>query len=99
MTIGAGWACLLAVVFLGVAAAPAVADGTLRCGNKLVEPGLTQAAVLAQCGEPTTKSVETQDVRSGPRVVGTTQVSRWTYESYSATRVLVFDGDRLVSIQ
>jgi len=99
MSIGAGRAWLLAVVLFGVSAAPAVADGTLRCGNKLVEPGLTQAAVLAQCGEPTTKSVETQDVRSGPRVVGTTQVSRWTYESYSATRVLVFDGDRLVSIQ
>jgi len=26
-------------------------------------------------------------------------VARWTYESYSATRVLVFDGDKLVSIQ
>jgi hypothetical protein len=92
-------AALLALIFLGASAAPAVADGTLRCGNKLIETGMTQAEVLAQCGEPTSKGVETQDVRSGPQVVGTTQVSRWTYESYSATRVLVFDGDKLVSIQ
>ncbi len=90
---------LPALVLLGASAATAVADGTFRCGNKLIETGMTQDAVLARCGEPTSKDVETQDVRSGPQVVGTTQVSRWTYASYSATRVLVFDGDRLVSIR
>jgi hypothetical protein len=31
--------------------------------------------------------------------VGQTTVHRWTYESYSATRVLVFDREKLASIQ
>jgi len=84
---------------LGAAVTPAVADDTFRCGNTLVELGATQAQVLAQCGNPSSKSDEVQDVRSGPRVVGKTTVSRWTYASYSATRVLVFDGDRLVRIE
>lgn len=89
----------LALVLLGASAPPALADDTFRCGNELIELGATQSEVLAQCGEPTAKAEETQDVRSGPQVVGTATVARWTYESYSATRVLVFDGDRLVSIQ
>ena len=84
---------------LGAAASPAVADDTFRCGGTLIEPGMTQAQVLAQCGDPTSKAEETQDVRSGPQVVGKTTVSRWKYASYSATRVLVFDGDRLVRIE
>lgn len=57
------------------------------------------AEVLGLCGEPTSKTVEIQDVRSGPRVVGQTEVQRWTYESYSAIRVLVFDQDTLKAIE
>ena len=91
--------CAVAVACVGTSVAPAVADGTFRCGNELIEPGMTQGQVLAQCGAPTSKSEETQDVRSGPQVVGKTTVSRWTYASYSATRVLVFDGDKLVRIE
>lgn len=89
----------LTLLALASGAAPAVADDTFRCGSKLIEPGMTRSEVLAQCGEPTLKSVEIEDVRSGPQVVGKTQVSRWTYEAYSATHVLVFDGEKLVSIQ
>ena len=33
------------------------------------------------------------------RVLGTTEIDRWTYESYSATRVLVFLDDKLQSIE
>jgi hypothetical protein len=88
------------VVLASIAAVgTAAADETYRCGGKLIEPGMTQSEVLAQCGDPTSKSVEAQDVRSGNQVVGKTEVHRWTYESYSATRVLVFDQDRLVSIE
>ena len=86
---------LCAVVPLGVA----VADDTLRCGNRLIEPGMAQAEVLALCGEPTSKTVEVQDVRSGNQVVGKTEVQRWTYASYSTTRVLVFDQDTLKAIE
>jgi hypothetical protein len=81
--------------YVGIAAA----DDTFRCGNRLVEPGMTRAEVLELCGEPTSKTTEVQDVRSGTRVVGKTEVQRWTYESYSATRVLVFDQDTLKAIE
>jgi hypothetical protein len=90
------WVFALCVVApMGLAAA----DDTFRCGNRLIEPGMTRAEVLALCGEPTSKSVEVQDVRSGTRVVGKTEVQRWTYASYSTTRVLVFDQDTLKVIE
>ena len=54
---------------------------------------------MALCGEPTSKTVEVQDVRSGARVVGKTEVQRWTCASYSTTRVLVFDQDTLKAIE
>jgi hypothetical protein len=76
-----------------------VADDTFRCGTRLIEPGMNMAEVLALCGEPTSKTVEVQDVRSANRVVGKTEVQRWTYASYSATRVLVFDQDTLKAIE
>jgi hypothetical protein len=85
---------LCAVVPLGVA----VADDTFRCGNRLIEPGMTGPEVLAMCGEPTSKTVEVQDVHSGNQVIGKTEVQRWTYASYSTTRVLVFDQDTLKAI-
>ena len=90
------WAFALCVV---LPAGVAVADDTLRCGNRLIEPGMTGPEVLALCGEPNSKSVEVQDVRSGTRVVGKTEVQRWTYASYSTTRVLVFDQDTLKAIE
>jgi hypothetical protein len=86
---------LCVIVPIGVA----LADNTFRCGNRLIEPGMTRAEVLALCGEPTSKSIEVQDVRSGTRVVGKTEIQRWTYEAYSATRVLVFDQDTLKVIE
>ena len=86
---------MCAVAPMGVA----VADDTFRCGNRLIEPGMTGPEVLELCGEPTSKTVEVQDVRSGNQVVGKTEVQRWTYASYSATRVLVFDQDTLKAIE
>ena len=76
-----------------------LADESFRCGSKLIVAGMSQAEVLQHCGEPATRSTEKQDVRSGNRVTGQTEVHRWTYESYSVTRVLVFDQDKLVSIE
>jgi hypothetical protein len=75
------------------------ADDAFRCGNRLVQPGMTRAEVQQLCGEPAAKRDEVQDVRSGGRVVGTTTVHRWTYTTYSKTRVLVFDQDVLKSIE
>ena len=90
---------LAPLLLAGLAAAPAVADESFVCGSRIIELGLTQAEVLAQCGEPASKDVQEEAVRSGNRKVGVTQTSRWTYSSYSSTRVLVFDGDRLIGIE
>ena len=90
---------LLAVVASLAAVAPAVADDNFRCGSKLVVTGMTQAEVLEFCGPPMSKSEEKIPVRSGNQVVGETTTYRWTYASYGATRVLVFDLDVLMSIK
>jgi len=87
------------VLCCSLAASSAMADAAFRCGGRLIEPGLTQSAVLQMCGAPTSKTVEVQDVRSGNQVVGKTEVQRWTYESYGATRVLTFDQDTLKAIE
>jgi len=77
------------------------AEDTFRCGSKIVRVGMTSAEVLKYCGQPTSKEVEEQDVRSGGRVVGKTQVNRWTYSrgSVGKPKVLEFDQDKLLSIK
>jgi hypothetical protein len=75
-------------------------DGPFRCGSKIIYNGMTQAEVFRYCGEPTSKSTEHRDVRSDKnRVLSTAEIDRWTYESYGATRVLVFLDYKLQSIQ
>ncbi len=90
---------VLAVTAWLAAAAPAFADDSFRCGSRLIVTGMTQAEVLELCGPPLSNSEEAVPVRSGNQVVGETKTSRWTYESYGATRVLVFDLDVLKSIK
>jgi len=55
--------------------------------------------VLDACGEPASKAVEKVDVRSNNRVIGQTEVSRWTYVMNGRTRLLTFDQDKLKSIE
>ena len=86
-------------VLLVMAFDPAIADDGFHCGSKIITIGMTQAEVLGHCGAPTSKTEEAVPVRSGPQVVGTTQSYKWTYSSWGATRVLVFDQDKLVAIQ
>jgi len=88
---------LLAVLIASTV--PALAADSTRCGSKVVAVGMTRAEILEHCGEPTSRQVEEQPVRAGTVVTGTTTVERWTYDSYAATRVFVFDQDRLVSIE
>lgn len=90
---------LLAVTVCLVTAAPALADDSFRCGSRLIVTGMTQAEVLQLCGPPESTSEESLPVRSGNQVVGETRTYRWTYESYDATRVLLFDQDVLKSIK
>jgi hypothetical protein len=89
----------LVAICLIVPVAAAADDEGMRCGSKLIEIGMTRSAVLGQCGAPSSKSEEIVPVRSGNQVVGQTSIQRWTYADYSSTRVLVFDQDKLVSIE
>lgn len=89
---------LAAVLLLG--AVPLAAEDTLRCGNKLVRTGMTMAEVKEYCGNPSSTSIEVQDVRAGPRVVGKTEIHTWRYDRASGQRtaVLEFDQQKLTSI-
>jgi len=90
---------LAIAICCGLLARSAVADDDFRCGSRIVRTGMTQAAVLDACGAPASKTVEKVDVRSGNRVVGQTDVWRWTYVMNGRTRVLTFDKEKLESIQ
>lgn len=84
---------------LAAAGSAGAADDPFRCGNKLIELGMTRADVRQLCGAPSAETQEVQDVRSSGRLIGKTTIYRWTYDSYSRSRVLVFDQDTLKSIE
>jgi len=86
------------LLVLAAASGAAQADSRIRCGAKLVELGMTMPQVLEHCGEPDARETEEREVFSGNRIVGTTLFHRWTYSRYGSTDVLVFDQDKLVSI-
>lgn len=88
----------LVVVACSLIAGAVLADDDFRCGSRIVRVGATQAGVLDACGQPDTKTMEKVDVRSGNRVVGQTDVWRWTYTMNGRTRVLTFDQEKLKSI-
>ena len=91
---------LILLPFLFLIAVEAAAEETLVCGNKIVRVGMTTAQVLKYCGPPTSREVEEHDVRSGVRVIGTTQLNRWTYKrgAVGKPKVLEFDQDKLIDI-
>lgn len=61
---------------------------------------MTMGEVKQYCGNPSSTSIEEQDVRAGPRVVGKTEIHTWRYDRASGQRtaVLVFDQQKLMSI-
>ena len=79
---------------------PVSAEDTLRCGSKIVQTGMTMEEVKKYCGNPSSTSIEEQDVHAGPRVVGTTQIHTWRYNRASGQRtaLLEFDQEKLMSI-
>jgi hypothetical protein len=88
-------------------ATPALADDdVLRCGGKLVSPGVTIDYVLAQCGEPQERIKETVP-QMGRRANGTTfvtgeiEVEEWTYDRGSSRfpAVLRFEEGKLVRVE
>ena len=89
----------LTIIAAGFAAS-ATADENFRCGSRIIYYGMTPAQVAQYCGEPTTETIDLQRVRSpNNQVLGTTEVRRWTYQSYSANRLLVFIDGKLQSIR
>jgi hypothetical protein len=88
----------LVAVACSLVAGAVLADDDFRCGSRIVRVGATQAGVLDACGQPDTRTLEKVDVRSGNRVVGQTDVWRWTYTMNGRTRVLTFDQEKLKSI-
>lgn len=88
------------VAALLLVAAPLAAEDTLRCGNKIVRTGMSMTEVKEYCGDPSSTSIEVQDVRAGPRVVGQTEIHTWRYDRAAGQRtaVLEFDQQKLMSI-
>lgn len=90
---------LLAPLLMFTSPAFAV-DDSLRCGSKIVRVGMNMDEVRKACGKPSSSSIEEQDVRSGGRVVGKTELHIWRYNRGSGqnTAVLEFDQDKLRAI-
>ena len=60
-------------------------DEVIRCNGGLVTRGMIAAEVLAKCGEPKSRDVESVPIRvrlanGSSGVVGTTEIERWTYD-------------------
>jgi len=104
---------LTALAALGCASAPALADDSMRCGNRLVSTGDPKDKVRALCGEP--QDVSFAGVIRGPAYydggpydyswIGPTWVDLpvevWTYNfgSSKLLRRLRFVGDELKEIR
>ena len=96
----------LVLCLLLSAAAPTVQAESLRCGNKLVQPGATMTDVLAKCGEPASKRTISEPIRArnvggGTRIVGVTEIIVWRYErgSRSFPAILKFEGGVLKTLE
>jgi hypothetical protein len=84
----------------------ASADDVMRCGTAIVDVGMVAAQVVARCGEPLTREVESTPVRArggkgAVKTVGSTRVERWTYDrGYGRLlALLTFERGKLKSIE
>jgi hypothetical protein len=102
---------MLARTFVAIAAAFAVganafADDVMRCGTAIVDIGMVTSQVVAKCGEPQSKEVDSAPVkrksaRGGVNTVGSTRIERWTYDrGYGQfPALLTFEQGKLKSIE
>lgn len=96
MRISTAICALLAVV----APAISVSDEQFRCGRSIISVESSVAELLQKCGEPSSRQVSTEDVRTrvakgGTEKLGTTTVEIWRYDrgtSAAAMIVTVADG-------
>jgi hypothetical protein len=88
-------ACLAALI-AGTAQAR---NESLRCGSKLVNPGMSLEEVRKYCGQPADASSEERPVRAGNRVLGSYQADIWHYRrGTSSHAVLEFHDGVLKTI-
>lgn len=83
------------LLIAGVLCSGSALGGELfRCGSWVVSADMNVAELKAKCGEPTKKTVETQDVYAraaggGTIKTGTATVERWVYDRGSRSFSLV----------
>lgn len=79
----------------------APAEEAMRCGNSVVTTPISLEELLRKCGEPTSKEVSTEDIRTAgkpgaaSRAIGTTTTEKWTYRSDAQSLpmiVTIIDG-------
>lgn len=97
---------IIAMCALLLSASAAHAEDTIRCKSALVRVGMSESEVVARCGEPRHKDVESVPVRAGRRnggshVIGTTQIVRWTYDRGAGQfpALLTFEDGELKRIE
>ncbi|HEY6124268.1 MAG TPA: DUF2845 domain-containing protein [Steroidobacteraceae bacterium] len=73
----------------------ASADESFRCGNWIASSSMSVEELLQKCGEPTSRSTQTEDVMVRNRdnglmtKVGETQIETWIYERGSQAAAMV----------
>lgn len=89
-----------------VAAPAALADDVMRCGTVIVNTGMVAEQVIAKCGEPQSKEVESVPIKrrtasGGVNTTGTTRIERWIYDrGYGQfPALLTFEEGKLKSIE
>jgi hypothetical protein len=93
-------AVLLAAVSASGLARAGLGTGPFHCGSKIIYVGMLQSEILQYCGEPDSKMIDGQRVRSpNNQVLGYSRIERWKYASYSMTRRLVFVDEKLQAIE
>ncbi|NBD09431.1 MULTISPECIES: DUF2845 domain-containing protein [Corallococcus] len=104
---------LSASLVLACLALPSLVHASaLRCDNKLVSEGASQADALAKCGEPVTRQSRTEYVtnkvksktpmeEASTEVTSSTTFEEWTYNfgPHRLMQVAIFRDGRLVDVR
>jgi len=82
------------------------ADDVIRCGGALVRAGMIATEVIAKCGEPASKEVESVPIRvrranGSSGIIGATRIERWTYDRGTGQfpALLTFEEGKLTSVE
>jgi hypothetical protein len=96
---------MIAIGLLALCGA-AEADDVIRCRGGLVRAGMIDSEVVAKCGEPASKAIESVPIRvrranGSSGIIGTTQIERWTYDRGTGQfpALLTFEEGKLKSVE